>query len=113
MKHLALATAGLALAIVLGGCVVTSRPAYYEPYRQDYVVVRVAPPAPYIETIGVPPYAGHVWISGAWFWDGGRHVWHPGRWEAPRHGHSWIPHRWEQHGHSWHFREGHWRPHHR
>ncbi|MBI3283528.1 MAG: YXWGXW repeat-containing protein [Burkholderiales bacterium] len=110
MKHLALATAGLALAAGMSACtVVAPRPAYYQPYRYNEVVVQVAPPPPYVEVIGVAPYAGNVWLGGAWFWEGGRHTWRPGHWEAPRPGHVWVPHRWEQVGPSWHFREGHWR----
>jgi hypothetical protein len=74
------------------------------------VVVRVAPPAPIVETQGPPPYAGAVWIGGYHRWDGGRYVWVPGRWDRPPHpGARWEPGRWD-HGHDgYRWREGRWR----
>lgn len=113
MRPISLKLGGITLALILGGCVVAPRPAYYGSYRQDHAMVMVAPPEPVVEVIGVPPYAGHIWIGGAWFWEGGRHQWHPGHWEAPRPGHYWVPHRWEHDGHYWHFKEGRWDRHHR
>jgi hypothetical protein len=114
-------TALLSLVLLMSGCVVAPRPvyptypaypAYHDHYYQDQGYIMVAPPAPRVEVIGVPPYSGQVWIGGAWFWEGGRHAWHPGHWDAPRPGHSWTPHRWEHDGRSWHFREGRWDKHH-
>ena len=122
------AIAAAAAVSVMSGCVVAPRPHYYPqpvPVQPVYapqpgyvaqpgvVVVEAGPPAPYAEVIGVAPAPGYVWISGAWFWEGGRHVWHRGYWSAPRPGHYWVAHHWEQVGHSWHFREGYWAPHRR
>ena len=113
MKRISLTAAGIALAVLATGCtVVAPRAGYYEPYRQDQDYVQVAPPAPQVEVIGIAPYAGYIWLGGAWFWEGGRHIWHPGHWEAPRPGRAWVAHRWEHDGRAWHFREGHWDRHH-
>ncbi len=74
------------------------------------VVVRIGPPAPIVETRGVPPERGFVWIDGYHRWDGERYVWVPGRWERPPHEHAhWVAHRWVRHGDHWELREGHWR----
>lgn len=92
-------------AVALGGCVVAPigpRGGYGYGYGP---VVRIAPPALQIETVGVAPYPGQVWVGGYWGWSGNRHVWSPGRWEAPRQGYRWEPHRWEQHA----GRDGGWR----
>lgn len=112
MKRIALRAAGIALALLVGGCVVAPHPGYYAPRYQDQVRVELAPPAPQVEVIGVAPYSGYIWLGGAWFWEGGRHIWHPGHWEAPRAGHVWMPHHWEHDGRYWHFREGYWNRHH-
>ena len=108
MKRIAITVAGIALTALISGCVVAPRAAYYPPHYQDQVYIQVAPPPPQIEVIGVAPYAGHIWLGGAWFWESGRHIWHPGHWEAPRPGLVWIPHQWEHDGHAWRFREGRW-----
>ena len=113
MKPIPFMLTGIALAVSVTGCVVAPRPVYYQqPHYQEQVVIQVAPPPPQVEVIGVAPYAGHIWLGGAWYWEGGRHIWHPGHWEAPRPGHVWVPHHWENNGHSWHFREGYWNRHH-
>jgi hypothetical protein len=111
MKLISKCAAGAVLLTLVSGCTVAPRAVYHDRYYQDYGYVPVAPPAPQVEIIGVAPYAGHVWLGGAWYWEGGRHIWHPGHWEAPRHGHVWVPHRWDHDGHSWRFREGHWNRH--
>jgi hypothetical protein len=99
-----LAASLAALTVFVGGCVVA--PVASHPVE----VVRVAPPPPRIEYVGVPPYVGWVWITGYWNWVGVRYVWVPGRWEAPRHGHRWVPHRWERDGDHWRRHGGHWEP---
>jgi hypothetical protein len=87
----------------LTGCVVT-------PVHPRFAgeVVMVAPPAPQVEVIGVPPVPGHTWIAGYWGWVGGRHVWVGGHWDAPRPGYYWEPHVWVHTGAGWQLREGHW-----
>ena len=96
---------GLALTMTaLTGCVVTARPAAF------YVgpTVAVAPPAPIVETYGVAPGPGYVWMGGYWNWVGGRHVWVGGHWEAGRPGYRWEPHHWVHRPDGWHMAPGHW-----
>jgi hypothetical protein len=111
MSYRTLALAALCSA-ALSACVVApvGRPYGYAP-GGEVVVADVAPPAPYVETLPPPPFAGAVWINGYWGWRGGRHVWVGGRYEHPRPGYVWSPHRWVQHDGSWHLEEGHWMRH--
>ena len=102
----------IAATSALSACVVAPYPqqqaVYAQPgYDQPDVVVGMAPPAPYIETIPLIPFAGAVWIGGYWGWSGNRHQWVPGRYERPRPGYRMEPHRWNQGPHgSWHLRGG-------
>jgi len=74
------------------------------------VVVRIAPPAAIVETRGVAPGPGYVWIGGVHRWDGSAYAWSPGRWEAPpRPGARWVAHRWERRHGGYVFHEGRWR----
>ena len=93
----------LAIALTLSACVV-------EPARVRYVgpVVTLAPPAPIVETYGVAPAPGYVWIGGYWGWVGGRHEWIGGHWSEPRPGYRWVPHAWVREGGGWRLHEGHW-----
>ena len=103
-----LALAAAASAVVLSACVVApARPVRYAP-AEEFVVTDVAPPAPYVETLPPPPYAGAVWINGYWGWRANRHVWVGGRYEAPRAGYAWHPHRWVQRDGRWHLEGGVW-----
>lgn len=100
--------ATLAAATLLGGCVVRGSVAVPEPVVYVGGAVSVAPPAPQVEVIGVPPQPGYVWLGGYWNWVGGRHVWIGGHWAAPRPGYRWVPHEWVRAGGGWRLREGHW-----
>lgn len=74
------------------------------------VVVRVAPPAPIVETRGPAPGPEYVWEDGYHRWDGGRYVWTPGRWDRPPHPHAhWVAHRWVHRRGGYVLVEGHWR----
>ncbi len=75
------------------------------------VYVRVAPPAPIVETRPPRPGPGYVWTPGYYNWDGSRYVWIGGRWVMPPHRHAhWEAGHWVRHRHNeWYFREGHWR----
>jgi hypothetical protein len=107
-------TIALAAAVLVSGCVVAPAPYHYHAavvypeVAPAPVVTFVAPPAPYVETVGVPPVEGYFWISGVWLWEGGRHVWHAGHWQAPKPGYRWVPHHWHQVGNEWHMDGGHW-----
>ena len=74
------------------------------------VVVRVAPPAPIVETRGPAPGPEYVWVDGYHRWDGGRYVWTRGRWDRPPHPHAhWVAHRWVHRRGGYVLVEGHWR----
>lgn len=92
-----------ALSAALSACVVyPGRVAYVGP------TVAIAPPAPIVETYGVAPAPGYIWMGGYWNWVGGRHVWVGGHWAAPRPGYRWEAHRWEHGPDGWHLHEGRW-----
>lgn len=97
-----LPVAAALLTAALSACVIAPAPGYYG------AVVATAPPALQVETVGVAPYPGAFWISGGWFWEGGRYAWHRGYWERPRAGYRWEPHRWERDRDGWRERPGHW-----
>ncbi|MEW6466181.1 MAG: hypothetical protein AB1434_09800 [Pseudomonadota bacterium] len=95
----------------LAGCVVAPYPAgqpvYAGPAVSADVVVHTPPPAPYVEVVPVPPFAGAIWVAGYWSWTNGRHHWVPGRYVAPRPGYRYEPHRWVPGPRGeWHLRGG-------
>lgn len=106
--------ASIPTAVMLCGCA-------YPVYVQNPNVVQaplsygviadapVAPPTPIYEVIPPVPFMGAVWITGFWFWEGGRHVWRAGHYERGQPGRIWVPHQWEHHGGRWQLRDGHWR----
>jgi hypothetical protein len=74
------------------------------------VVVRIAPPVAVVETRGVAPGPGYVWINGYHRWDGNAYVWTAGRWEMPPRPHArWVAHRWVHRRGGYVLIEGHWR----
>jgi WXXGXW repeat (2 copies) len=95
-----------ALSAALSACVVYP----YPPAHAYYVggPVAMAPPPPVVETYGVAPTPGYVWIGGYWNWVGGQHVWVGGHWDAPRPGYRWEPHHWVHAGDGWHLAGGRW-----
>lgn len=105
MRHIRWSRVGAAavLALSLAGCVVY-------PARVGYAggVVVTEPPAPIVETYGVAPGPGYLWLGGYWNWEGGRHVWVGGHWSEPRPGYRWEAHRWEHANGGWRLRQGYW-----
>jgi len=91
-------------AMLASACVVV-------PERYVGETVSIAPPALRVETVGVAPGPGYVWITGYWGWVGGRHEWVPGYWEHPHPGFVWVPHTWVHVSGGWRLREGYWRRH--
>lgn len=67
----------LTFASCTGSYVVTERPA-------EVVYARPAAPSP-----------NHIWISGDWYWTGGRYQWREGHWDRPRAGYAWRDGRWQ------------------
>ncbi len=75
------------------------------------IYVRIAPPAPIIETRAVAPGPAYVWIPGYHRWDGGAYVWIAGRWELPpAHRRFWVAGHWTHSPrYGWYWVDGHWR----
>jgi hypothetical protein len=96
--------AALLLGATLTGCVVA--PAHR--YGGGYVTV--APPAPYVDVVGVAPGPGYFWVNGYWGWKANRHVWTDGRWEQRRPGYRWQPHAWQRDGNRYRETPGRWQP---
>ena len=74
------------------------------------VLVRVAPPVAVVETRGVAPGPGYVWIDGYHRWDGNAYAWNAGRWEQPPRPHArWVAHHWVHRNGGYVLVEGRWR----
>jgi YXWGXW repeat-containing protein len=74
------------------------------------VVVRIAPPAPIVETRPLRPGPRHVWVDGYHRWGGREYVWVPGYWAVPpRHHAHWVRAHWVHRRGGWVLVEGHWR----
>ena len=111
LKLTAVLTLACALGAALAGCVVEPARVVVRPPRYAFItpIVVIAPPAPIVETVGIAPQPGYVWVSGYWNWVGERHVWVGGHWDAPPYpGYRWVPHTWVRHEEGWRLREGHW-----
>jgi len=94
--------AAAVLCVGLSACVVYPYGDYYG------AAVAVAPPAPIVETYGVAPAPGYIWLGGYWNWVGGRYTWIGGHWAAPRPGYRWAPSGWVRRGDGWHRTGGRW-----
>lgn len=101
-----------ACTFALTACIVQPLPGQYTAYDDGYggdVVVKVAPPAPYVEVVPVAPYLGAIWIGGYWGWSGDRHIWYRGHYEHPRMGYVYRQPAWSHDGYGrYHFRRGGW-----
>lgn len=64
---------------------------------QSYTIVRVAPPAPIVETVPAPRH-GYVWAPGYYDYRGGNYTWIQGHWERARPGYEWREARWVETG---------------
>jgi hypothetical protein len=74
------------------------------------VYVRIAPPAPVVETRVVAPGPGYVWVGGFHRWDGKAYAWVPGHWVVPPRPHAaWVPGHWAHSHHGYWWKEGHWK----
>jgi len=72
-------------------------------------VVRSQPPPERIETIGISPGPGYVWIRGHWGWRHEQWEWVGGRWDrAAQPGSVWISGQWVARGNGWVWMEGHY-----
>lgn len=93
-------TAALLLAAASAG---VSAPAL----AARYIDIRVAPPAPRVETV---PAArrGYVWAPGYWGWRGHHHHWVAGHWVRERRGYVYRQPTWVQEGERWRLNRGAW-----
>jgi hypothetical protein len=64
---------------------------------QSYTIVRVAPPAPIVETVPAPR-SGYVWTPGYYDYRGDQYVWMQGHWTRDRPGYEWRESRWVETG---------------
>lgn len=97
MKKTIFSTALLGLALAVGSA-------------NAQVYVRIGPPHPHHEVIGVRPSPHHVWVAGYHRWDGHAYVWVPGVWTVPPqpYYHRWVPGHWRETPHGWVWINGHW-----
>jgi WXXGXW repeat (2 copies) len=65
-------------------------------------------PAEVVYSRPVAPSREYIWISGDWFWIGGRYEWREGHWDRARAGNRWREGYWQntRGGYKWH--PGHW-----
>ena len=77
----------------------------------SYAYYATTPPPPIrVESRGVAPGVGFVWIDGYWGYRSGAYVWVPGRWDRPpRPRARWVPGRWEARRGRYYYRDGRWR----
>jgi hypothetical protein len=74
------------------------------------VFVHVGPPRPRREVIIARPSHRHVWVPGAYRWDGGRYNWASGYWAVPPRPRAvWVPGYWAPRHRGYVFVEGYWR----
>jgi len=76
-----------------------------------YIVAEpIAPPPVRFEVRPPIPYAGAIWVSGYWWWNGASHVWISGHHVRPIRGYRFVAPRWVfSGGYHYHIR-GHYRP---
>jgi hypothetical protein len=101
-RWLACVVVGLASQLALGQTAPVAAPD-----DEDAEVLDASPTAPYAppvlpsESPSPRPFAGAVWTSGHWYWDGGEWRFKPGAWIAPMPGYQFINGYWRQQGHGW------------
>jgi hypothetical protein len=102
--------AGVRRAMFVASIAVTAACGVYFRAHPGVMYVRLAPPAPYGETMIASPGHGYVWVPGRWEWDTGSYVWIGGAWMLPPPGYGvWEPGRWQHDYHGWFWIRGRWR----
>src|SRR5687768_17089434 len=112
-KNMFAASALVALAAGLVGCIVRNRPVSYVHAEGSYqepteVYVAQQPPPPVAEYPPPPPGAGLVWIQGYWDWGGYDWYWVSGYWHQPRRGYMYVAPRYIVHDGRWVYHRSYW-----
>ena len=74
---------------------------------QQYIITRVAPPAPVVEVVPAPRQ-GYVWAPGHHEWRGNQYVWVPGQWLNERPNQEYRVARWVERNGQWQMVGGDW-----
>ncbi|WP_163783430.1 YXWGXW repeat-containing protein [Myxococcus vastator] len=88
--------------------------AYDDTEFEDEDTAPMAPSAPPqlpAENASARPFAGAVWASGHWYWDGNEWRFNAGTWLAPMDGYRFINGYWEPDGRMWRWVSGGWARH--
>ena len=103
LRKIGLPALALGSLLAMSACATNPPPGRVE-------VVEQGPPVEVVETYGVAPGPGFVWVRGFYRRDAGAYVWVPGHWvQPPGRYHRWEPGRWIHTRRGWYFREGRWR----
>lgn len=74
---------------------------------ETYTIIRVAPPAPVVETMP-SPRRGQVWVPGYYDHRGNQYQWVQGHWVRERRGYDWQEARWIERNGEWRRVGGDW-----
>ncbi|HVG62581.1 MAG TPA: hypothetical protein VNA24_28715 [Hyalangium sp.] len=102
LRWLACVVVGLAAQAGYGQTAPVAAPDYEDTELADAPpMAPTAPPALPHESPSPRPFAGAVWTSGHWFWDGAEWRFKPGAWIAPMPGYQFVNGYWQQDGGGW------------
>ncbi len=90
---------GLSLAIIMAIFSLVSCASAYVVRERPREVVYFRPAA---------PSRAHIWVTGDWYWTGGRYQWREGYWAMPRHGSHWADGHWQNTRNGYKWVPGHW-----
>lgn len=108
-RWLACVVVGLATQAVYGQTAPVTAQQYEDDYEVDSgPVAPSAPPALPDDRPTPRPFAGAVWTSGHWYWDGDEWRFKPGAWIAPMAGYQFINGYWRQGGDGWRWASSGW-----
>jgi len=87
---------------------VQAQPVYVE-QQPTYVIVQQAPPPIIVERRPQAPSTAHIWIEGAWHWDGNRYAWQAGQYQLPPEPDAvWVSARYVKSSDGYHYTAGQW-----
>ena len=87
-------------------------PVYYnsnfQPIPGGYI--QQAPPGVQLESVGIAPYPGMVWVPGHQEWNGSQYTWRSGEWVYLPGGYTaFVPGKWQSNQYGWYWVNGYWR----